>query len=99
MAVFREPPQPEEGDFYFPVDSSLRKQIRDGVTLSRTENWWSAALLIEDPWRGKRYVAFYRWENRDGVWKRRAKFTCWNRVDADKIRSFLGTHHSALDVM
>lgn len=85
-----------EGDFDFPVDLSLRERIRDGVTLSRTEDWWSAALLIEDPWRRQAYVALYRWQNRDGVWKRHSKFICRKRTDADKIRSFLHTHYDTL---
>ncbi|MDE0395544.1 MAG: hypothetical protein OYK82_12290 [Gammaproteobacteria bacterium] len=83
-------------DFDFPVASYLRGQIRDAMTLTRTGRWWSAALLIEDPRHGKRYVAVYRWHFRDGDWKRVSKFVCRSKGDADKIRSFLDTHYATL---
>ena len=62
------------GDFDFPVAPYLRGQIRDAMTLTRTGRWWSAALLIEDPRNRRMYVAIYRWQNRDGGWKRVSKF-------------------------
>lgn len=83
-------------DFDFPVDRYLRNQIRDALTLARVGGWWSAALLIEDPRSGKPYVAFYRWQFRNGAWKRVSKFNCRAKADADKIRSFLETHHATL---
>ena len=84
------------GDFDFPVAPYLRGQIRDTLTLTRTGSWWSAALLIEDPRSRKRYVAFYRWQLRDGAWKRVSKLICRTKTDAGKIRSFLDTHHATL---
>ena len=83
-------------DFDFPVAPYLRGQIRDAVTLTRTGGWWSAALVIEDPQSRKRYVAVYRWQLRDGAWKRVSKYTCRTKADADRIRSFLDTHYAAL---
>ena len=84
------------GDFDFPVADYLRGQIKDAVTLTRTGRWWSAALLIEDPQSHKSYVAVYRWQLRGGDWKRVSKFICRTKADADKMRTFLGTHHAAL---
>jgi hypothetical protein len=76
-------------DFDFPVSDQLREHIKDGVTLSRTGRWWTAILFIEDPRRGQPFVALYRWQKRDGTWKRAAKFNCWNSSDAKTICSFL----------
>ena len=83
-------------DFDFPVAGYLQGQIRDAMTLSRSGTWWSAALVIEDPRNRKRHVALYRWQFRDGSWKRVSKFICRTKGDADKIRSFLDTHHAIL---
>ncbi|MDE0528496.1 MAG: hypothetical protein OXH85_07375 [Truepera sp.] len=84
------------GSFNFPVDPSLRGQIKDALTLTRVGGWWSAALLIEDPRSRKAYVAIYRWQLRDGAWKRVSKFICRTKADADKIHAFLNTHYAAL---
>lgn len=84
------------GDFDFPVANYLRGQIKDALTLTRAGSWWSAALLIEDPQSQKRYVALYRWQLRDGAWKRVNKFICRTKADADKMRSFLDNHYSTL---
>ena len=83
-------------DFDFPVADYLRRQIKDALTLTRAGKWWSAALLIEDPKSQKRYVAVYRWQLKDGDWKRVSKFTFHSKADADTMRSFLDTHYAAL---
>lgn len=79
------------GDFDFPVAPYLRGQIRDALTLTRTGSWWSAALLIEDPRNRRMYVAIYRWQYRDGAWKRFSKFIRRTKKDADKIRYVLSS--------
>ncbi|MFX0069404.1 MAG: hypothetical protein ACFE7A_05595, partial [Promethearchaeota archaeon] len=44
----------------------------EGVTISKSAKWWSAALLIEA--YGKRHVALYLWnKNTEGTWKRKQK--------------------------
>ena len=83
-------------DFDFPVAPYLRGQIRDAWTLTRTGGWWSAVLLVEDPRSRRHYVAVYRWQLKNGVWKRVGKFICRSKADADKIRSFLERHYATL---
>ena len=83
-------------DFDFPVAPFLRGQIRDGRTLSRTGGWWSAVLLLEDERTGALYVAFYRWQLRDGVWKRTAKFACRTATVAGDLVDFLNENRSQL---
>ena len=55
----------------FPVHETVK--VLDGVTISKTGKWWSAALLVES--YGRKQIALYLW-NKDetGKWKRREKF-------------------------
>lgn len=69
----------------FPVSEYYRRQIREARTIGRTGFWWSAVLLIEDPTTDKSFLAFYRWQKRQGVWKVRKSFNCRSRKDALRI--------------
>ena len=69
----------------FPVSDYYKSRIREARTISRTGNWWSAVLLIDDPTTNKLFLAFYRWQKRDGTWKVRKSFNCRSKKDALRI--------------
>ena len=58
----------------FPVTESLRSHIRNARTISRAGNWWTAVLLVDDPWTGKPFVSLYKWQRRQGAWKKTSSF-------------------------
>ena len=63
-------------DFYKVVDSA---------TIFKNKKWWEAIVVIQS--NGKRMIAFYLWQFRDGKWKRQNKSQMrsldeWNKVKA-----------------
>jgi len=71
MSVSEKPPISE---FY---------KVIDFVTIFRSDKWWEAVALIES--FGRRSIALYLWQFRDGKWKRKHKFQVrdineWNKV-------------------
>jgi hypothetical protein len=45
-------------------------KVLEGITISKSDRWWSAALLVEA--YGKRQIALYLWRKDDeGKWKRK----------------------------
>lgn len=58
----------------FPVTEQLRPHIRDARTISRAGDWWTAVLLLNDPWTRRPYVSLYKWQCRNGAWKKAASF-------------------------
>jgi len=75
-----------------PVEQSSGKlpisefyKVVDYVTIFKSGKWWEAIVAIES--FGKRSIAMYMWEFRDGKWKRKHKFSIrsvdeWNKVKA-----------------
>jgi len=58
-------------------------KVVDQATIFRSEKWWEAIVLIES--FGRRSIAMYLWQFRDGKWKRKHKFQLrsideWNKV-------------------
>lgn len=58
-------------------------KVIDFVTIFRSDKWWEAVALIES--FGRRSIALYLWQFRDGKWKRKHKFQVrdineWNKV-------------------
>ena len=52
----------------FPVHETVK--VLEGITISKSGKWWSAALLVES--YGKKQVVLYLWnKDNDGKWKRR----------------------------
>ena len=60
-----------------PISESLK--LIEGVTLYKTEKWWSAVALVNS--FGKRQIAVYLWINMDGRWKRKNKFIIHNNAE------------------
>lgn len=59
----------------FPVSESLK--VIQGITIYKTDKWWLAVVLVES--FGRKQIAAYLWNNKNGVWKRRQKFLVSNK--------------------
>ena len=58
----------------FPVDEYLRPQIRNARTISRSGQWWTAVLVIEDPVARKPFLALYKWQKQNDGWQKKSSF-------------------------
>ena len=81
----------------FPVSDYYKNNIREARTINNSGSWWSAILLIEDPKTEKPFLAFYRWQKRDGAWKVKKSFNCRSKKDALKIIQFVNELSERLD--
>ncbi|MCW3977493.1 MAG: hypothetical protein NWE77_06140 [Candidatus Bathyarchaeota archaeon] len=64
--------------------SSFYKVI-DQVTIFKSEKWWEAIAVIES--FGRRSIAMYLWQFRDGKWKRKHKFHVRNPEEWNKVKT------------
>jgi len=67
----------------FPVSERLK--VVDGITLSKSDKWWSAVVALES--FGRRQVCIYLWNKRGDEWKRRQKFLVRGRQNWEKIKA------------
>ena len=58
----------------FPVSETIRSDILDARTISRSSQWWTAILLFNNPKNNSRYMTLYKWNLRNGVWKKASSF-------------------------
>jgi len=66
-------------------------KVIDYVTIYKSDKWWEAIVVIES--FGRRSIAMYMWQFRNGTWKRKHKFQLrnvdeWNKVK-DAIDKFV----------
>ena len=67
----------------FPVHETVR--VLEGVTINKSVNWWSAALMVES--YGRKQLALYLWHrDADGKWKRKEKFIIPSKDAWDKMK-------------
>ena len=59
-------------------------KVIDQATIFRSEKWWEAIVLIES--FGKRSIAMYLWQFRNGQWKRKHKFQLRNIDEWNKVK-------------
>jgi len=59
-------------------------KVIDYVTIFRSDKWWEAVALIES--FGRRSIALYLWQFRDGKWKRKHKFQVRNISEWNKVK-------------
>ena len=69
----------------FPVSEYYRNNIIDAVSISRSGNWWTAVLLINDPSSKKPFISLYRWQNTSSGWKVRKRFSFRRLKEAKSI--------------
>lgn len=73
----------------FPVAEYYRENILDARTIARSGTWWSALLVIKDPKTELPFVALYKWNKRDGEWKKATSFKINKQRDLSLIRESL----------
>jgi len=64
-------------------------KIIDHVTIFKSEKWWEAIVLIES--YGRRSIAMYLWQNRNGTWKRKHKFQIRTPQEWEKVKGAVDT--------
>jgi hypothetical protein len=74
-----------------PVDQPSEKlpisefyKVVDYLTIFKSDKWWEAIVAIES--FGRRSIAMYMWEFRDGKWKRKHKFSIRNVDEWNKVK-------------
>jgi len=74
-----------------PVDQPSEKlpisefyKVVDYLTIFKSDKWWEAIVAIES--FGRRSIAMYMWESRDGKWKRKHKFSIRNVDEWNKVK-------------
>lgn len=75
-----------------PVHESLKPLAYREIY--RTEKWWSAAVLLQS--FGRREIDVYQWMNRNGVWKRKQKFSVKSAQNWNKIKQAVESLISSL---
>lgn len=60
-------------------------KVEDQVTIFKSEKWWEAIAIIES--YGRRSIAMYLWQFRDGKWKRKHKFQIRNSEEWVKVKT------------
>jgi hypothetical protein len=76
----------------FPLSDYYKRHVIEGVTLSKSQGWWSAMLLIEEPRNGKPFIGLYKWQEVGDKWKVRAKFKINRKEDASSIQDILNEY-------
>ncbi len=67
--------KPPVSDFYTLIDH---------VTIFKSDKWWEAVAVIES--FGRRSIALYLWQFRDGKWKRKHKFELRNLQEWEQVK-------------
>ena len=65
-------------------------KVVDHVTIFKSQKWWEAIVVIES--YGRRSIAMYMWQLRDGKWKRKHKFQLRNLQEWNKVKNAVDKH-------
>lgn len=68
-----------------PISEKLT--VIEGVTLYKTEKWWSAIALVDS--FGRKQIAMYLWLNKEGKWKRQQKFVIHNKAEWAQVKDIV----------
>ena len=60
-------------------------KVVDYVTMFKSDKWWEAVAVIES--FGRKSIAMYLWQFRDGKWKRKHKFQLRNLEEWEKVKN------------
>jgi len=60
-------------------------KVVDYVTIFKSDKWWEAVAVIES--FGRKSIAMYLWQVRDGKWKRKHKFQLRNLEEWEKVKN------------
>lgn len=69
----------------YPVSDYYKEFIVDGVTINRSETWWTAMLVIKNPKSEKKFLNLYKWNKRNGEWKIAQSFKINSLKNVKKI--------------
>jgi len=58
--------------------------VSEQRTIYKTAKWWKAVILGES--FGKRFVAVYLWQNKNGEWKQKHKLKINGKDDWEKTK-------------
>jgi hypothetical protein len=59
-------------------------KVVDYATVFKSGKWWEAIVVYEAS--GRRSIGLYLWENRNGTWKRKNKFSVRNLDEWNKVK-------------
>lgn len=65
-----------------PVSEVLK--VIESANIYKTDKWWSAVVLLES--YGRKQVAVYVWNKRNGEWKRRQKFVITRKKQWEQVK-------------
>ena len=83
MAEQTKPAEHTEQPEQLPLSNFYK--VLDQVTIFKSEKWWEATVIIKS--YGRRSIAMYLWQNRDGKWKRKHKFQIRNQQEWEKVKN------------
>jgi len=69
----------------YPVHESIH--ILKGETVYKTSKWWQACILYES--FGRKRIAIYLWQRKNGDWRRIHKLTISNKQAWNKIKQIV----------
>jgi hypothetical protein len=73
----------EKTDEKLPISDFYK--VVDYVTIFKSGKWWEAIVVFEAS--GRRSIGLYLWENRNGLWKRKNKFSVRNLDEWNKVKN------------
>lgn len=65
-----------------PVSESIK--VIEAITIFKSDKWWAAVALLES--FGRKQLAIYLWNKKDGMWKRRQKFVVRNKAQWSQFK-------------
>ena len=68
-----------------PVSEVLK--VIESTEIYKSDKWWSAVVLLEA--FGKKQIAVYVWNKKNGSWKRRQKFVVKNKTDWERTKNII----------
>ena len=63
----------------FPVTGVLKSHVVTGRTLRKSNGWWTAILLVNDPKTSRSQLIFYRCDWKGDRWRERKTFPIHDR--------------------
>jgi hypothetical protein len=66
----------------FPISEKL--EVIEGITLYKSDKWWSAVALVES--FGRKQIAIYLWIKKNDQWKRKNKFIVHNKAEWQQMK-------------
>lgn len=81
----------------FPVSDTIRNDILDARTISRSSLWWTAVLQFRksETEPEEKYITLYKWKMTKGVWKRASSFKINSSKHLEKIVGALQDFHES----